>query len=145
MTRLHPLFAFSFDPSWNPARLALDRAASILDARPQALLWSGFPAYDVVQLDDERIELRLAVSGYDRKDLEIEIEDGHLRIASAGQDAADQPVFLHRGVARRAFERRFALADGIEVDGARLENGILTIAMKVAKNRPSVRRVEIAA
>ena len=112
-------------PFSSPLLLGFDRLEDILDrlTRSQA---EGYPPYNVVHVGDERLRISLAVAGFDEDDLDVTLERNELHIR--GRQAEENgAVYLYRGIAARQFQRTFLLADGIEVDGARLESGLLHI------------------
>ena len=117
MTRMSP---FS-----SPLLLGFDRLEDILDrlTRSQA---EGYPPYNVVHRGEERLRISLAVAGFDEDDLDVTLERNELHIRGR-QVEENGAVYLYRGIAARQFQRTFLLADGIEVDGARLESGLLHI------------------
>ncbi len=96
---------------------------------------SAFPAYDIVREGEDNYRVTLAVAGYGEQDIEITQEGGTLTIAGkvapeskpAGETDGEKPTVLHRGIARRAFTRRFHLADTVKVTGAELSNGLLHV------------------
>ena len=101
---------------------------------------SGYPPYDIEKLGDDSYRVTMAVAGFTEDELDVTVKDDVLVIsgraakaeATEGETAetpAPQPVYLHRGIAKRAFERRFHLADTIKVTGAALENGLLHVSL----------------
>ena len=102
----------------------------------------GYPPYNVEQLGDNRLRITLAVAGFRPDDLEIQIQDNQLHIR--GKQSQDgEGVFLHRGIAARHFHRSFVLADGIEITGAELDNGLLHIALERPEVQPQIRNIAI--
>lgn len=102
----------------------------------------GYPPYNIEQSSDERLRITLAVAGFTPDQLTVTVEDRQLLIRGKQNDAADR-TFLHRGIAARQFQRSFVLAEGIEVTGAELSNGLLTIELARPKAESIVRTVEI--
>ena len=102
----------------------------------------GYPPYNVEQIDDDGLRITLAVAGFTMDDLDIELENNQLTIRGKQQDD-DKRVYLHRGIAARQFQRSFMLADGIEVDRARLDSGLLHIEMKRISPEPTVKKIKI--
>ena len=102
----------------------------------------GYPPYNVEQVDEHRMRITLAVAGFDADDLRVQIQDNQLVIGGKQRDETDK-VFLHRGIAARQFQRSFVLADGIEVAGASLDNGLLHIDLARPVSEPNVRTVPI--
>lgn len=87
----------------------------------------GYPPYNIEQLDANRLRISLAVAGFARDDLSITVENTQLVIRGRQAQEEDNRVFLHRGIAARQFQRSFVLAEGIEVVGAELSDGMLSI------------------
>lgn len=102
----------------------------------------SYPPYNVEQIDEEGLRITLAVAGFTMDDLQIEVENKHLIIRGQQSDDKER-IYLHRGIAARQFQRSFVLADGIEVLGAWLDNGLLHVDMKRVKPETAVRRIEI--
>ena len=88
------------------------------------------------------MRITLAVAGFTNDDLAIELVESQLTVRGKQTDDSDR-VFLHRGIAARQFQRSFMLADGIEVAGARLDNGLLSIDLVRPKSEPKVRSIPI--
>lgn len=104
-----------------------------------------FPPYNIEQHDQENWTVTLAVAGFSTDDLDIVIEDRTLSITGrARQETEGSRVFLHRGIAQRAFERKFILSEGVELQAAKLENGLLSIKLqKLIPEEKKPRRIEI--
>jgi HSP20 family molecular chaperone IbpA len=102
----------------------------------------GYPPYNVEQISDNRLRITLAVAGFGAEDLQVQLEDNQLVVRGRQGDETER-VFLHRGIATRQFQRSFVLAEGIEVTGARLDNGLLSIDLERPKVEPQVRTIEI--
>lgn len=107
--------------------VGFDRLASLLDTAGRLDDQSfSYPPYNIEKLSDDEYRITMAVAGFAEKDLDITAKDRSLVVTGKGnQDGAVQ--YLHRGVAGRSFERRFELADYIQVKGANLVNGLLHI------------------
>ena len=103
----------------------------------------GYPPYNVEQLGDSALQLTLAVAGFSIDDLEVTVEEGQL-VVRGRQEEEEGRVFLHRGIAGRQFQRRFVLADGLEVRGAALAAGLLHIDLARPRPETTVRKVRIA-
>ncbi len=109
--------------------VGFDRLFNILDqiAGPEGAAQS-YPPYNIERTGENAYRVTLAVAGFAEKDLSIEVKDGGLLVKGARQgEAEDGRQFLHRGIAARAFERRFQLAEHVRVTGATLETGLLHI------------------
>lgn len=102
----------------------------------------GYPPYNIEQTHENGLRISLAVAGFTMNDLEIEVENNQLTIRGR-QEEDDQRVYLHRGIAARQFQRNFVLADGIEVLGASMDNGLLHIDMERKEPASTARRIEI--
>lgn len=102
----------------------------------------GYPPYNIEQTGEDSLRIALAVAGFGREELNVTVEDRQLVIRGKQSEGGDRN-FLHRGIAARQFQRAFVLAEGIEVTGATLENGLLTIELKRPKADTIVRTIEI--
>lgn len=106
--------------------VGFDRLNQMLDAAQAIDGSAGYPPYNIEKIDDDSYGVTMAVAGFSEDDLDVTVKDNVLivtgRIESKEKDGRR---YLHRGIATRAFERRFELADHIHVTGARLENGLL--------------------
>ncbi len=107
--------------------IGFDRLASLLDNTLNTdAVAPGYPPYNIEMLDENRYAITLAVAGFDQSELDIQVEKGVLSVR--GQKTTEENrKYLHQGIANRAFERKFNLADYIEVTGADLKKGLLTI------------------
>ena len=102
----------------------------------------GYPPYNIEQVGDDALRITLAVAGFTLDDLEVRLEDNQLVIR--GRQADDESrVFLHRGIAARQFQRGFVLAEGIEVTGAVLDNGLLSIDLRRPEPATKVQTIAI--
>lgn len=103
----------------------------------------GYPPYNIESRGEGVYRITLAVAGFAEDDLEITLESAQLMIRGKQEDDPDGRVFLHRGIAARQFQRQFVLADGVEVAGAHLENGLLHIDLRKQVPESIVQRIEI--
>jgi HSP20 family molecular chaperone IbpA len=133
MTRLSPFNS--------PLFLGFDHFERTLDRLSKAAA-DGYPPYNVEQVDDNRLRITLAVAGFAMNDLAVRIEDNQLVVRGKQTDDRDR-IFLHRGIAARQFQRSFVLAEGIEVKGAWLDNGLLHVDLERPVPETRVRVVEI--
>lgn len=103
----------------------------------------GYPPYNIEQISSTTLRITVAVAGFTMNELQITLEDNQLMIR--GRQAEDQQgrIFLHRGIAARQFQRAFVLAEGIEVKGAWLDNGLLHIDLVRPLPEPRVRNIAI--
>lgn len=125
----------------SPFLLGFDHLERLLERTAKAA-GDGYPPYNIEQSGDEKLCITLAVAGFTREELNVTVEDRQLVIRGKQSDAADKN-FLHRGIAARQFQRAFVLAEGMEVTGASLENGLLTIELARPKPDTIVRNIEI--
>ena len=110
--------------------IGFDRMGSLLDSAMRSQKASvGFPPYDIESTGDNRYAITLAVAGFDESELELQVENGVLLVRGKKADESEEKSYLYRGIANRSFERKFNLADHIEVSGADLKNGLLTISL----------------
>ncbi len=108
--------------------IGFDRMFRLLDNMSGAGEAPGYPPYNIVKTGDDRYGITVAVAGFGEDELEVKMQDGQLTITSTPEKAEKEDVsYIHRGIARRAFELRFSLADYIEVTGASVDNGMLTV------------------
>ena len=104
----------------------------------------GYPPYNIEQTGEDSLRIALAVAGFTREELNVTVEDRQLVIRGKQSEGTDRN-FLHRGIAARQFQRAFVLAEGIEVTGAALENGLLAIELSRPKADTIVRTIDIKA
>ena len=104
----------------------------------------GYPPYNIEQTGPAGLRITLAVAGFTMDDLQITQEDNQLVIRGRQQDDSQGRVFIHRGIAARQFQRAFVLAEGIEVKGAWLDNGLLHIDLIRPQPEVRVRSIPIS-
>ncbi len=127
----------------SPFLLGFDQTRALIDRAAKAAAES-YPPYNVEQRGDDDVRITLAVAGFTPDELAISIEGRQLTIAGKRDDAAKgEQAFLHRGIAARGFVRSFVLADGLEVEGARLEHGLLHVDLTRPEPVRAVRRIPI--
>ena len=125
----------------SPLLLGFDHFERALD-RVSKVAADGYPPYNVEQTGDNTLRITLAVAGFAMDDLSIRIEDNQLVVRGKQTDDKER-LYLHRGIAARQFQRSFVLAEGIEVAGAWLDNGLLHIDLVRPSLESRVRTVEI--
>lgn len=103
----------------------------------------GYPPYNIEQLSSTTLRITVAVAGFTMSDLQITLEDNQLMIRGRQTEDQQGRIFLHRGIAARQFQRAFVLAEGIEVKGAWLDNGLLHIDLVRPLPEPRVRTIAI--
>lgn len=126
--------------------VGFDRMQRLMDAAAQTEQNTAYPPYNIEQLGENGYQVTLAVAGFGDGDIDITLTDRTLIVSGKMSDTEKEQHFLHRGIAGRAFERRFELADHIHVKGANLANGLLHIALeRVVPESEKPRKIEIAA
>ncbi len=128
----------------SPLLLGFDRLEQMLDSVSKASA-DGYPPYNIERTGADRLRISLAVAGFARDDLTISVEDRQLIVRGRQSEEPDGRVFLHRGIAARQFQRRFVLAEGIEVQKAHTENGLLHIDLVRPEPEVRTRTIEIDA
>ena len=130
--------------------VGFDRLLDLLDQAEGSA--QGYPPYNIERNDENHYGITLAVAGFAEKDLDIEVRDGVLTVEGK-HEAEAKPAYLHQGIAGRAFQRQFQLAEHVEVKGAKLENGLLHVDLervvpeakkprKIAINAPELKTIE---
>jgi molecular chaperone IbpA len=137
---------FDFSPLFR-STIGFDRLGRMLD---QALTDESvtYPPYNIEKTGDDAYRITMAVAGFGEDDLEIVAQENVLRVAGKAKGVDEKAQYLYRGIAGRAFDRRFQLADHIKVVGAQLENGLLHVDLvrEVPEaKRPRTIKVETAA
>jgi len=138
---------FDFSPLSRSA-IGFDRLFDMLDQVSQADSTNGYPPYNIERADESHYRITLAVAGFAEKDLNVELRDGVLTITGKRDEAAKSEAanVLYQGIAGRAFERRFQLAEHVEVRGAKLENGLLHLDLEqIVPEEKKPRRIAINA
>ncbi len=104
---------------------------------------NGYPPYNIEQTSASGYRITLAVAGFGEDDLTITMEDRSLMVRGQQSDDDADRIFLHRGIAARQFQRSFVLADGVTVEAARIENGLLHVDLQKTEPEKVVHRIEI--
>jgi molecular chaperone IbpA len=134
---------FDFSPLYRSA-VGFDRMTSLLDAAQKSAAADSYPPYNIEKTGEDAYRITLAVAGFGAADLDMEVRDGQLVVVGKGDSESDDTQYLHRGIARRAFERRFQLADHVEVKGAELRDGMLVVDLvREIPEAMKPRRIEI--
>ncbi|MEK9672847.1 MAG: Hsp20 family protein [Rhodospirillaceae bacterium] len=127
--------------------VGFDRLERMLDSAMRLDDGNAYPPYNIEQLGEDNYRITMAVAGFGEGDLSVSVEDGTLTFSGKQEpkEGAAEAVYVHRGIAARAFERRFQLADHIEVRGGWLENGLLHIELeRVVPEEKKPRKIDIA-
>ncbi|WP_157221150.1 Hsp20 family protein [Flavisphingomonas formosensis] len=134
---------FDFAP-YRRSTVGFDRLFDLLETGLRGEAADGYPPFDIVRDGGDSYRITLAVAGFAPQEIEIVAQQNQLSITGKRAEDADRGDYLHRGIATRTFERRFQLADFIEVGSATFENGLLSIALKrVVPEAMKPRRIEI--
>ncbi len=128
----------------SPLLLGFDHFERMLDRASKSSA-EGYPPYNIEQLGENALRITLAVAGFSIDDLNVLVEDNQLVIRGRLEDPDEDEgsVYLHRGIASRQFQRSFVLAEGIEVKGAAMDNGLLYIKLERLVQEPEVRTIKI--
>jgi HSP20 family molecular chaperone IbpA len=127
----------------HPFLLGFDQLERLVERTAKAGT-EGYPPYNIEQSSEHGFRITLAVAGFREEDLAITLEDRQLVVRGRQAEDTGERVFLHRGIAARAFQRSFVLAEGVEVAGASMENGLLHVDLKRAVPEPVVQTIRIA-
>ena len=120
---------YDFAPLFRTA-IGFDRLARLMDSAVSAADVPSYPPYNIEKTGEDTYRLTMAVAGFRPEELEVVAKDNTLTVSGKVAGDGQKGEMLYRGIAGRAFERRFVLADHIVVDGADLENGLLHVALK---------------
>lgn len=115
--------------SLNRALIGFDRLFHDIESRHVNIPTNNYPPYNILKHDDDHFEIEIAVAGFDREDVTVEVDQNQLRIIGRRTREDDPEKYVHRGLAARDFERAFTLADHMEVGEAELTNGILSVKL----------------
>jgi HSP20 family molecular chaperone IbpA len=126
----------------SPLLLGFDHFERALDrvSKSQA---EGYPPYNIEQIGENGLRITLAVAGFSMDDLSVSLEDNQLVIRGRQVEEENGRIFLHRGIAARQFQRSFVLAEGIEVRGAALDNGLLHVDLVRPRPEPRIKSIPI--
>ena len=126
----------------SPFLLGFDHTRNLIERAAKAA-GEGYPPYNVEELGAGRVRITLAVAGFTATSLEVTLEDNQLNIVGKRDGGEGERAFLHRGIAARGFVRSFILADGMEVEGASLEHGLLHIDLFRPEPAKKVKQIPI--
>lgn len=136
--------SYDFSPLFRSS-IGFDRVSRLLESA-QASDAVTYPPYNIEKLGENAYRLTMAVAGFGEGDVDITVQDNALTVKGKAQPEPEGAQFLHRGIAGRAFERRFQLADHVEVEGARLVNGLLHIELvRRIPEQLKPRKIEVTA
>ena len=134
---------FDFSP-YRRSTVGFDRLFDILENNARSDATEGYPPFDIAKESEDSYRITLAVAGFRPDEIEIVAQQNQLVVSGRRSEEEGGAQYLHRGIATRQFERRFQLADFIEVGSASFEHGLLTIALKrVIPDAMKPRKIEI--
>ena len=135
---------FDFAPLYR-ATVGFDRIANLMDRALTAdVAQPTYPPYNIEKTAEDAYRISIAVAGFTPDELAVEVKEGGLFVSAKRTPEAEAKTYLHRGIATRAFERRFTLADHVRVTGAVHENGMLHIDLiRETPEALKPRRIEI--
>jgi len=119
---------FDFSPLFR-STIGFDRLMRLADAATRVDTGSSYPPYNIEATGENAYRLTMAVAGFSPDELEVIVKENDLTVTGKSKTEADRAKYLHRGIARRTFERHFQLADHIKVVGAGLANGMLSVEL----------------
>ena len=126
--------------------VGFDRLADMLDSVSQFDAGQTYPPYNIERTDENHYQISLAVAGFGEEDLNVEVREGVLTVQGKRAPDTEKANYLYQGIAGRSFERRFQLAENVEVRGARLVNGLLHVDLeRIVPEEKKPRRIVIGA
>ena len=135
--------SFDLSPLFR-STIGFDRLADMLDSASQVDAGQGYPPYNIERTDEHHYQISLAVAGFAEKDLTLDVREGVLTVQGKRDAEGEKVNYLYQGIAGRSFERRFQLAENVEVRGARLENGLLHVELeRIVPEEKKPRRIAI--
>ena len=137
---------FDFSPLFR-STIGFDRLTRLVDAATRVDSASlAYPPYNIEKTGEDAYRLTMAVAGFSQDELDITAQENTLLVTGKAKKEEDENRYLHRGIARRAFERRFSLADHIKVTGASLDHGLLHVDLvREAPEAAKPRQIKIEA
>ena len=124
--------------------VGFDHLSRLLDSTLNSDTANAYPPYNIEKLGEDDYQITMAVAGFAPDELTVTIQDGTLLIAGRAGADTEERAYMHRGIAKRAFERRFELAETIKVGDAHIENGLLQVDLKrVIPEHKKPRNIEI--
>ena len=109
-----------------------DHFERMFDTQFDSISVPNFPPYNIVKTGDNKYDVELALAGFNKKDIDVTVEDGTLTIKSIVKEAKDKKEdgVIHKGIAKRYFSKSFTIADDVEVKGAELKDGLLKVSLE---------------
>ncbi|RMB07862.1 Hsp20 family protein [Eilatimonas milleporae] len=126
--------------------VGFDHLNRLIDTALSGDTTPSYPPYNIEKLGEDDYRITMAVAGFSPDELTVTVQESTLIVSGRAKDGDDTTRYLHRGIAKRAFERRFELADTVQVGAAKLENGLLEVALqRVIPDHKKPRTIEIRA
>tara|TARA_B100001057_G_C22446502_1_gene793306 strand:+ start:167 stop:634 length:468 start_codon:yes stop_codon:yes gene_type:complete len=126
----------------SPFLLGFDQFERTID-RISKLSSDSYPPYNIEQLSSTILRITIAVAGFEKNELDISLEGNQLLIRGSRTEPDSEKIYIHRGIATRQFQRNFVLAEGIKVEGATIENGLLNIDLVQPVSQEQSKKIEI--
>lgn len=127
----------------SPFLLGFEQTRALIERATKASS-EGYPPYNVEQVSADRLRITMAVAGFSPDQLQVTVEENQLLVAGRREpEGRDEAAYLHRGIAARGFQRTFILADGMEVESALLEHGLLHLDVVRPEPERSVKSIPI--
>ena len=121
---------------------------SMFDSDMRLVSQSNYPPYNIVKTDKNKYDIEVALAGFNKKDISVEVEAGKLTIQSVKdkdtQEVEDNDGVLHKGISKRSFKRVWTIADDVKVTGAELKDGLLKVSMeKIVPEKDKLKTITI--
>ena len=126
----------------SPFLLGFDQFERTID-RISKLSSDSYPPYNIEQISQNSLRITVAVAGFKKNELDVSLEGNQLQIRGNKKDDEQERIFIHRGIATRQFQRNFVLADGIEVNEASMDDGLLFVDLTQPINNDQSVKIEI--
>jgi molecular chaperone IbpA len=135
---------FDFSPLYR-STVGFDRLFDMLDQATRVEPMTNWPPYNIEKAGDDQYRITMAVAGFSADEIELTQHESTLFVTGQKKSSDEEKLYLHRGIATRAFKQTFNLADHVKVEGATLENGLLTVELvREVPEELKPRRIEIA-
>ena len=124
--------ALSIFNQLRPVTIGFDQFERMFDHQFDSISVPNFPPYNIVKTGDNKYDVELALAGFNKKDIDVTVEDGILTIKSIVKDSKEdkEEGVIHKGIAKRYFSKSFTIADDVEVKGAELKDGLLKVSLE---------------
>lgn len=116
-------FSVGFDNVFN-------QFESLFDSDMRMIGTPNYPPYNIVKQDNYKYDIEIALAGFGKKDIKVEVEDGRLTVESKKLEDKNGNEVIHKGISKRSFKRTWTIADDVEITGAELKDGLLKVSME---------------